>query len=155
MKNFEIPANEINALDGTLEDYYEGEDDMCDEDDSDIFPATFKITKTVLLAYFKSKGVDPANVKVFNSEGDGDDKINPKLCELMCAQWGFGDDDNGEDIERPFNSKSEDLYFEYGWSANYSRFYELTINNKPAILIDGSDGTSCSMFSWIEVLMVA
>jgi hypothetical protein len=147
LKNFEIPANEINALEGTLEDYYEGEDMSDGEDDSDIFPATFKITKIALMAYFKSKGVDPANVKIFNSEADSDSKITPKLSELMCAQWGFGDDDNRVD--------SEDLYFEYGWSANYSRFYELTINNKPAILIDGSDGTSSSMFSWIEVLMVA
>ena len=153
MKNFEIPANEINAIAGTLNDYYTGDGD--EGDACEIFPATFEITKTVLLAYFKSKGVDPANVKVFNSEGDSDDAKFPKLGELITNQYGFGEDENGEDLPAPFDSKSEDLYFEYGWSANYSRFYELTINNKPAILIDGSDGTSCSNFSWIEVLMVA
>lgn len=150
MKNFEIPANEIDALD-FMGEYYTG-DDFEPSDATDVFPATFIITKTVIEAFFRERGVDLATVKLFNSEGDGDHEKLPKFSALMSAQWGFGEDENGEDIEAPFDAKSDDLYFEYGWSDNYSRFYELTINGKPALLIDGSDGTTCSNFSWIEVI---
>jgi len=150
MKNYEIPANEINAL-GPFLPYFSPEDFEAG-DMSEIFPATFQITKIAVEAYFTEKGVDLATVKLFNSEADSDDIKTPQLSAIMSAQWGFSEDENGEDIEAPFN---ENPFFEYGWRDNYQRWYELTINNKPALLIDGSDGTSGTNFSWIEIIFPA
>jgi len=147
LKNFEIPANEISALNFFLP-YYTGEDFEA-SDTTSVFPATFIIAKTVIEAYFKEKCVDPTTLKLFNSEGDSDDKKFPKFGELISLFWGFGDD-----IPFPL-SDSDDLFFQYGWSDNYNRIYEITINGKPALLLDVHDGTTGNNFSMLEIILQA
>jgi hypothetical protein len=152
LKNFEIPANEISLLPTSI-NVLEMENQPLDENDigecDDIFPATWKIASTIVRSYFASKNIPIENLRNFNSEGDIDDAKFPVFGKLTRSQWGFSDDN-----PTPFfDSKSDDdLYFEYGWSANYTRIYEFTINGKPALMFDVSDGTSSTIFEMLDII---
>lgn len=146
MKNFELPAGEIakadsvNALFDLVNDF-----DDCEPGESDVFPATWAISEALIKSYFAYKGVDIATVKMLDSEGQGDEKEFPAFSNFVHEAWSSSD----------LNPKSEDHYFEYGWSYNYTHIYELTINNKPALLFDIADGTSSTNFSMLQLIFAS
>lgn len=157
--NFEIPASEIEAFiangeSATLATHLkyldETPEDFPIDDGDDIFPNTFLIEAMAIRGWARLNKIPIESLYSFDSEGDSDPKY-PKFGDIIRAWWGFGEDE-GEEIPN-VNFKELDAYFEYAWPIHQAiTFYEITINNKLALAIDCSDGTSGTHFSMVTLI---
>lgn len=139
--NYEIPANELNAIPETLGDLINW---LANESTGDEFPfpVIFHLKASILKAIFDNPNFefgDIKNYKHYHSEHNGDSKKLPIISALEI---------NPEEAQFVYHHD-----FENG--SAYENFYLININNKPALYIEGADGYTSTCFSYNEIIFQA